>query len=97
MRAYEDDLRAAGVVLVAEGLEPRHGGTRLRFDGSGVPTIVEGPFDRSIADVDGFYILQLRSRADAIEWARRCPLDVVLADGERAELEIRAIDDGPGW
>ena len=97
IRAYDDDLRAAGVVLAIEGLRPGPDGIRLRFDGSGAPTILEGPFDRTTDDVDGFYILQVRSPADAIEWARRCPMDVGLGLGGRAEIEIRAIDDGPGW
>lgn len=97
MRAYEDDLRAAGVVLAAEGLEPRRSGSRLRFDGTGSASILEGPFDGPIDDVGGFYLLQLRSWADALEWARRCPVDVALSAGERAEIEIRAIDDGPTW
>jgi hypothetical protein len=97
MRAYHDDLRAAGVLLAAEGLEPSRSGARLRFDGSGTPISLEGPFDRPSEDIDGFYILQLRSWADAIEWARRCPVDVALMDGKRAEIDIRAIDDGPHW
>jgi hypothetical protein len=97
MRAYDDDLRAAGVVLAAEGFDARSSGSRLRFDGSGPPSILEGPFDGPTPDLDGFYILQLRSWADAIEWARRCPVDLALAAGERAEIEIRAIDDEPRW
>jgi len=96
MCAYEDDLRAAGVLLAAESLEPRRTGTRLRFDCPGAPSILESPFDRPTNDVGGFYVLQLRSWAEAIEWGRRCPLDLALVDGEQAVLDIRAIDDGPG-
>ncbi len=97
MQAYEDDLRAAGVVLAAEGLQPGTTGTRLRFDGTGGPTTLEAPFIGSGDVVSGFYILDVRAEAEAIEWARRCPVDVALRDGERAEIEIRRIDDGARW
>ncbi len=97
MRAFDADLRAAGVVLAAGGLEPRRSGSRLRFDGSAAPTILEDPSDGPMGEVDGFYLLELRSWTDALEWARRCPIDVALAPGERTEIEIRAIDDEPRW
>jgi hypothetical protein len=97
MRAYEDGLRAAGVVLAAEELRPGWTGTRLRFDGADAPTTLERPFAGRTGVVNGFYILDVRSEADAIEWARRCPVGVALLDGERAEVEIRRIDDGPRW
>jgi hypothetical protein len=97
MRAYDADLRKAGVVLASEGLRPSATGTRLRFDGSGSPTIVDGPVSASREVVGGFYILQVRSRDEAIEWARRCPVDLALRAGEEVEVEVREVDEGqPG-
>jgi hypothetical protein len=97
MRAYEDDLRAAGVVLAADGLRPDRTAMRLRVDGNGAAMIMEGPFDRQTDVVRGFYILELRSWSEAVEWSRRCPAATGLVDGEPAEIEIREISDGPGW
>ena len=94
MRAYEDDLRAAGVALAAESLHPASSGTRLRFDGTGESTTLESPLVGPMDLVDGFYILDVRSEADAIEWARRCPVDIALLGGDCAEVTVRRIDDG---
>ena len=96
IRAYEDDLRTAGVVLASENLHPSRTATSVRF-GDGDPVLFDGPSGTTGLIVRGFRILEVRSAADAIAWARRCPLDLCLATGERAEIEIHEIVDGPPW
>jgi len=94
--AYEDDLRTAGVVLASETLHPSRTATSVRF-GDGDPVVLDGPSGPTGLIVRGFRILEVRSAADAVAWARRCPLDRSLAPGERAEIAIHEIDDGPPW
>ena len=96
VRLYEDDLRTAGVVLASETLHPSRTSTSVRF-GDGDPVVLDGPSGTTGLAVRGFRILEVRSVADAVAWARRCPLDLSLATGERAEIEIHVIDDGPPW
>ena len=96
LRAYEDDLRTAGVVLASEMLHPSRTATSVRF-GDGDPVVLDGVSGMTGLTVRGFRILEVRSAADAVAWARRCPLDLSLATGERAEIEIHEIDDGPTW
>ena len=96
LRTYEHDLRTAGVVLASESLHPSRTATTIRF-GDGGPVVVAGPSGTSGLAVAGFRILELRSVEDAVAWGRLCPLDLSLATGERAVIEIHEIDDGPPW
>jgi len=96
MRAYTDDLGKAGVMLAAEAVRPTGANTRIRFDQSGVRSVRDGPI-ADHAPLGGFVLIQVRTTAEAIEWARRCPLDRALADGEEADIVVRELADEPPW
>jgi hypothetical protein len=84
MRKFNDDMRKAGVLLGAEGLHPSSKGTRLRVSG-GKRVITDGPFTEAKEVIAGFWIIQVKSKEEAIEWANRCPLP------ENGLLEIRQV------
>ena len=89
MGKFNDDLVEAGVLLAADGLHPSSKGKRVRFNGSGVErTVVDGPFTETKELVAGFWIWQVRSIEEAVEWVRRCPHPM---PGEESEIEIRPI------
>jgi hypothetical protein len=87
MGAYNEELVKAGIMLAGEGLHPSVKGKRIRFSG-GKRTVVDGPFAETKELIAGFWIWQVRSMEEAVEWARRCPDPM---PGEDAELEIRPI------
>jgi hypothetical protein len=95
MGKYNEELARAGVMLAGEGLQPSSKGARVRFSG-GKRTVVDGPFAESKELIAGFWILQAKSKAEAVEWIKRCPHP--FGEGE-AEIEIRplfeASDFGP--
>ena len=74
MTAYNERLVQAGVLLAADGLYPSSKGVRVRFDGQ-KRTVVDGPFTEAKEIVGGYWIIQTRTRAEAVEWASRVPLD----------------------
>ncbi len=87
MGRYMEELGKAGVLLDGEGLHPSSKGTRVSFSG-GRPTVIDGPFTEAKELIAGYLTIQVKSREEAIEWARRWPpLD---ADGE-IQLEIRQV------
>jgi hypothetical protein len=86
MGKYNEDLTKAGVLLAAEGLHPSSKGARVKFSGAG-RTVVDGPFKETKDLVCGFWIFQVKSKAEAIEWVKRCPNPV---EGE-TEIEIRQV------
>jgi hypothetical protein len=86
MAKYNDDLAKAGVLLAAEGLHPSSMGARLRFSGS-KPTVIDGPFTETKELIAGFWLIEVKSREEAIEWVKRCPAPF---DGD-AEIEIRQV------
>jgi hypothetical protein len=86
MGKFNEELVKAGVMLEGEGLHPSSKGARVKFSGS-KRTVVDGPFAESKELVAGFWVWQVRSKEEAIEWAKRCP-NPTGADGE---LEIRQI------
>jgi hypothetical protein len=86
MDRYNQELVQAGVLLAAEGLKPSSDGVRIGFDGD-ARTVHDGPFAETRELVAGFWLWQVRSMDEAIEWARRCPPP--HADG--GELEIRPV------
>jgi hypothetical protein len=81
MMAYNESLGKAGVLLALEGLQPPSMGARVTFSG-GKATVTDGPFAEAKETVGGFWILQVKSKAEAIEWARRAP----MRDNETLEL-----------
>jgi hypothetical protein len=84
MSAFNEELARAGVMLAGEGLQASSKGCRLRFDGE-KRTVTDGPFTETKELIAGFWIIQARSREEAIEWMSRAPF------GEGEELEIRQV------
>lgn len=88
MATYHEALAKAGVLLDANGLQPSSKGWRVRYSG-GKGTIVDGPFAETKELIAGYTLIQVRSREEAIEWARRFPAPFgELADGE---IEVRPL------
>jgi hypothetical protein len=86
MGKFNEELVKAGVMLEGEGLHPSSKGARVKFSGS-KRTVVDGPFAETKELVAGFWVWQVRSKEEAIEWAKRCPNPT----GAEGELEIRQI------
>ncbi len=84
MSKYNDDLIKAGVLLAADGLHPSSKGARIRSTG-GKLTVTDGPFTESKELLAGFWIIQVKSREEALEWAKRAPF------GEGEEREVRQV------
>ncbi len=87
MGAFNEELVKAGIMLAGEGLHPSTKGKRIRFSG-GKRTVVDGPFAETKELIAGYWVWQVRSMDEAVDWARRCPDPM---PGEDAELEIRPI------
>ena len=87
MGKYNEELVKAGIMLAGEGLHPSSKGKRIKFSGN-KRTVVDGPFTETKELIAGFWIWQVRSMEEAVEWARRCPDPM---PGEDAELELRRI------
>ena len=87
MGAFNETLVQAGVMLAGDGLQPSSKGARVRFSGA-ERVVVDGPFAETKELIAGFWILQARSKAEVVEWMRRCPNPNEYGDGE---VEIRQI------
>ena len=72
MTKYNESLSKAGVVLAIDGLHPPAKGARVKF-GGGKPRVVDGPFTESKELVGGFWMIQVKSKEEAVEWAKRAP------------------------
>jgi hypothetical protein len=72
MMKYNQSLQQAGVLLALDGLHPPSSGARVSFP-NGKPTVTDGPFPEAKEVVGGYWMIQVKSRAEAIEWAKRCP------------------------
>jgi hypothetical protein len=86
MGRYNEELAKAGVLLAAEGLQPSSKGARVRFSGE-KRTVIDGPFTEAKELIAGFWLIQVRSKEEAIEWVKRCPNPL---EGE-SEIEIRQV------
>jgi hypothetical protein len=86
MGRYNDELVKAGLMLAGEGLHPSAKGKRVRFAGS-TRTVIDGPFAETKELVAGFWLWQVRSMEEAVQWVRRCPNPM---PGE-SEIEIRPV------
>lgn len=85
MGKYNEELVKAGVMLAGEGLQASSKGARVRFDDGGKRTVIDGPFAEAKELIAGFWLWQVRSKEEAIEWLKRAP----FAGG--AEVEIRQV------
>ena len=83
MGKFNEELVKAGVMLAGEGLQPTSKGARVKFSG-GKKTVIDGPFTEAKELVAGFWLWQVKSKAEAIEWLKRAPF-------EETEVEIRQI------
>ncbi len=83
MGAYNEELVRAGVMLAGEGLHPSSKGARVRFEGS-KRTVIDGPFAETKELIAGFWLIQVKSIEEAIEWVRRAPM-------QESEIEIRQV------
>jgi len=94
MGKFNEELAKAGVLLAGEGLQPSSKGKRVRFSGK-KRTVVDGPFAETKELIAGFWLWQVRSMEEAVEWVKRCPNPF---EGE-SEIEIRQVfeadDFGP--
>jgi len=99
MGKFNEELQKAGVLLDLSGLQPSSKGARVRFSG-GKRTVIDGPFAETKELVAGYWLIQAKSLEEAVEWARRAPMDADPAMGTEAEIEIRQLfeldDFAPG-
>jgi hypothetical protein len=95
MGRFNEELVKAGILLAAEGLQPSSKGARIRFSGD-KRTVIDGPFAETKELVAGFWLIQAKSKDEAIEWMKRCPNPF---PGTESEIEIRQVfeteDFGP--
>ena len=73
MMKYNDDLAKAGVLLSLDGLQPSSKGARITWNAQGKPTVTDGPFSEVKEIIGGYWMIQVKSREEAIEWAKRVP------------------------
>ena len=86
MGKFNEELVKAGVMLAGEGLHPSSKGARVRFSG-GKRTVIDGPFAETKELIAGFWLWQVKSKEEAIEWVKRCP----NPHNEETEVEIRQV------
>ena len=87
MGKFNEELVKAGIMLAGDGLHPSSKGKRVHFSG-GKKTVIDGPFSETKELIAGFWIWQVKSMDEALEWARRCPDPM---SGEESDLEIRPL------
>jgi hypothetical protein len=83
MGRYNEELRKAGMLLSLDGLQPPSEGASVEFSG-GSTTVTDGPFAEAKEVVGGYWLIQARDKAEAVEWAKRCP-------GENCRIEVRRV------
>jgi hypothetical protein len=85
MMKYNEELSKAGVLLALDGLHPSSKGARITWDAEGAPRVTDGPFTEVREVIGGYWILQVKSREEAIEWAKRVP------SRDARKIELRQI------
>ena len=86
MMKYNEELQKAGVLLALDGLHPPSAGARVTYSG-GKPTVSDGPFAEAKEVIGGYWMIQVRSREEAIEWAKRAPM------GDNEIIEVRQVHE----
>src|SRR5919199_27278 len=84
MGKYNEELAKAGVLLAAEGLHPSAKGARVKFSGKN-RTVIDGPFAETKELIAGYWLIQVKSKEEAIEWAKRAPFE---GDGRGGDFEV---------
>jgi hypothetical protein len=96
MTKYNEQMAKAGILLDLAGLQPSSKGARIKFSG-GRPTVVDGPFAETKELIAGYWLIQVKSKEEAIDWAKRCPGP--HGEGVEGEIELRQVfelhDFGP--
>ena len=87
MGNYNEELAKAGIMLAGEGLHPSSKGARVKFSGS-KRTVIDGPFPETKELIAGYWLWQVKSKEEAIEWVKRCPNPM---PGTESEIEIRQV------
>jgi hypothetical protein len=91
MMKYNESLQKAGVLLALDGLHPPSAGTRLSFS-AGKPRVSDGPFAEAKELIGGYWMIQVKSKEEAVEWAKRCP----AGDGDIIEVrQVHEMSDFP--
>jgi hypothetical protein len=90
MGKYNEELMKAGVLLDLSGLQASSKGSRVKFS-NGKRTVTDGPFAETKELIAGYWIIQVKSKEEAIEWAKRVPFEPELTPGGEAEIELRQI------
>jgi hypothetical protein len=88
MGKFNEELVKAGIMLAGDGLKPSSAGKRVRFSAADKRSVIDGPFSETKELVAGYWIWQVKSMDEALEWARRCPHPM---PGEETELELRPV------
>jgi len=88
MGKYNEELAKAGVLLDLSGLQPSSKGARIKFSG-GKRTVVDGPFTEAKELIAGYWLIQVKSKEEAIEWAKRVPAP--HGEGQEGEIELRQL------
>ena len=86
MMKYNESLQKAGVLLALDGLHPPSMGARVTFQG-GKPKVIDGPFIEAKEVLGGYWVIDVKSKAEAIEWASRCPM------GDNEIIEVRQVQE----
>jgi hypothetical protein len=87
MGDFNEEMVKAGVMLAGEGLQPSSKGARVSFGGDGERTVIDGPFAETKELIAGYWLMQVRSFEEAVEWIKRCP----NPHDEQGEIEIRQV------
>ena len=90
MDAFNQEMVQAGVLLAGEGLHPSSKGARVMLHGGGKRTVIDGPFAETKELIAGFWLIQVKSKEEAIQWASRCP-DDPARPGATGQIEVRRV------
>ena len=92
MHKFNEELQKAGVLLDLGGLTPTSRGVRVQYSGS-KRTVIDGPFPETKELIAGYLLLEVKTLAEAVEWAKRAPFGLGVQDGEEPEVELRPLFD----
>ena len=93
MAKYNEELVRAGVLLDLSGLAPSSQGARVRFSAGGKRAVIDGPFTEAKELIAGYWVIQVKSRDEAIEWAKRIPFEPDPRTGAEPEVELRRLHE----
>jgi hypothetical protein len=92
MHKFNEELQKAGVLLDLAGLTPTSRGVRVKYSGSKC-TVIDGPFAEAKELIAGYCVIQVKTFAEAVEWAKRAPFGLGVQAGEEPEVELRPLFD----